>query len=83
MPALTEKQKEHIKRFIEEKWDSTDCPMCRANDWRIMGPIAILTNPDETLPVNQFLFIQEAALICDNCGHTLFVSLKHAGVPQP
>jgi len=60
-------------RWLEEKWgQGKTCPYCDANDWGVMGARRLLIESGQTEP----LF----AVACRNCGNTVLIESRFAGL---
>ena len=75
-PALMSKLAAHLQK----KWATSVCPMCRANSWEVHGHIAFfLADAPAQLPIGAPT-LPCAAVVCQNCGNTIFVNLVALGL---
>jgi len=58
--------------FLNEKWKNKKCMMCGANSWAFVTDASVTVGSARNLPL--------AVASCGNCGLTLLVSQKIAGL---
>lgn len=74
MTTLTTIVTEHIRR----RWTARACPHCKANNWTLNGPFALLpATVDTSGYVNGYRTMDSAspviAMVCRECGHTSLI----------
>ena len=80
---LSKSKMEKFMKWLAEKWGpDRKCPLCRMNGWQIEDLVVELPQYQHyTLDIGAPLAsIPLLALACKNCGNTILISGKMAGV---
>jgi hypothetical protein len=70
---LTEKDKQRIIRWLQEKCGSMRCTCCGMPNWEILPAASLPIGVD--LHSMRFFYSQgipQVGVVCTNCGHTLY-----------
>jgi hypothetical protein len=66
--------------YLKEHWKGMACQMCGAGDWRIQGAVFQLVPYGEDQLVVGSPNIPVVPVICAQCGSTILVSARVAGI---
>jgi zona occludens toxin (predicted ATPase) len=71
-----------FSRFIKENWKGRPCQMCGNLDWKIQGAVFQLVpwGEDQVVMVAGTTNVPVVPVICTQCGNTVLVSAKIAGL---
>ncbi len=78
--ALDKNLSDAIVSHISRKWLSTECGLCGKNAWDLYGHITLLLSDRPGLVVPGAPSLPCAAVVCQNCGNTILLSLVAAGL---
>lgn len=73
---------EKLIKFLNEKWGSRACPMCKGGPWEVQGKIFQLMEFSGGGLVVGGPIIPVVPVSCSNCGHTVLVNALLAGALQ-
>jgi hypothetical protein len=73
-----------FSRFLKDNWKNRPCPMCGNLEWKIQGAVFQLVpwGEDHVVTVAGTANVPVVPVICTQCGNTLIVSAKIAGLVE-
>lgn len=68
-------------KAIQDKIADSQCPLCRSSDWAVQPGVYLFRQHIKTVTGSSFQgdALPSAALVCNVCGNTQFVSVLHYG----
>lgn len=71
-----------LAAYINEKWANSNCRLCNQNKWSTEGYINLSISPNAGLVLGGPA-LPTVAVICMNCGNTVFINALVAGIGPP
>jgi len=72
---LNDEQNEKVKKYLNEKWPEPQaCAVCKEVDWKFSDKLFALKEFDPEHPLSESYELPVIALVCNNCGNTMFFS---------
>jgi len=69
-----------VQEFVNEKWQTLDCPRCGENNWGLGSPDRIKSvlpiGDDDAASIYQSQALPAYWVICLNCGHIELIGAK-------
>lgn len=82
-PSLSEKDKQKVIQWVKEKYDQTAgivCSVCQKKKWTIGDDLVMPSVfKDNAVQIGGVGYPQ-AMLLCNNCGHTIFINAVRVGL---